>query len=79
MDEIIGVPRGCGRKNNTRDPGKLRACNPILQWERTLGLNLGDERGSMVVAQQATRLVALGPRGPSWKVTTTIIFPKDHM
>lgn len=24
VDEIIGVPRGFGRKSNKRDPGKLR-------------------------------------------------------
>jgi len=69
VDEIIGVPRGCRRKNNKRGPGKLRDCNSIPQWERALGLNLEDERGSMVVVQQATR-------GPSWKGTTTVSSPR---
>lgn len=53
VDEIIGVPRGCGRQNNKRDPGKLRVWNPH-SGDRALG-NLGDTRTIIAVAQQATQ------------------------
>lgn len=69
MDEIIGVPGGYGRKNNKRDPGKLKACDPH-SGERALGLNLGDERGSMALALASSSLL---------KGDDHHSFPENHM
>lgn len=75
VDEIIGVPRGCGRQNNKRDPGKLRVWNPH-SGDRALGEFRRHKNHHS--RSSASHPAALGSRDHSRKVKTTIVFPKDH-
>lgn len=56
-DEIIGISRGFGRKNNKRDPGKLRARNPHSAGRGHIdpGLELKKCESLHEYSQQATQ------------------------
>lgn len=76
VDEIIGVPRGCGRQNNKRDPGKLRVWNSH-SGERALGSEFRRHKNHHSCSS-ASHPAALGSRAHSRKVKTTTVFSKDH-